>query len=95
MSSNVHGELYAFVQFSKVKDAGKLLKVVNVVCFGHFHVRAKVARFHHNVALEGKRERDEEGVREVGRANVGRKEKVVVGVEGSSRKKNVDEGEKA
>jgi len=31
----------------------------------------------------------------VGRADVGRKAKVVVGVEGSSRKKNVGEGEKA
>lgn len=31
----------------------------------------------------------------MGRADVGRKAKVVVGVEGSSRKKNVGEGEKA
>lgn len=91
---NVHGELYGFVRFSKVKDVGKLLKAMNVVCFGHFCVRAKVARFDHNVSLEGKRERDGEGVREVGREDVGRKAKVVVGVEGSGGKKNVGEGEK-
>jgi len=59
---NVHGELYGFVQFSKVKDVGKLLKVVNVVCFGHFRVRAKVARFDRNFALGGKRDRDGKGV---------------------------------
>lgn len=42
---NVNGELYGFVRYSNVRDVSKLLKAVNVVCFGNFRVQAKVARF--------------------------------------------------
>jgi len=59
---NVHGELYGFVRFSKVRDVGKLLKAVNAVCFGNFQVKAKVAHFVHSVVLVGKGELDEKGV---------------------------------
>jgi hypothetical protein len=48
---NVNGEMYGFVIFSKVKDVDKLLKAVNVVCFGNFRVRAKVARFDRSVGI--------------------------------------------
>jgi len=50
----VHGELYGFVRFLKVRDVGKLLNAVNVVCFGNFSVRAKVAHFDRSTALVGK-----------------------------------------
>jgi len=33
---NVYEENYGFVRYSKVRDVGKLLKAVNVVCFGNF-----------------------------------------------------------
>lgn len=42
---NVKGERYGFVRFSNVRDVSKLLKAVNAVCFGNFHIVAKVANF--------------------------------------------------
>ncbi|GAU25531.1 hypothetical protein TSUD_280160 [Trifolium subterraneum] len=51
---NKFGEPYGFVKFSKVKDVKKLLKALNVVYFGHFRVRARVARFDRNDAMEGR-----------------------------------------
>lgn len=42
---NVHGELYGFVRFSKVRDVGTLLKLLNAIFFGDFRVRAKMPRF--------------------------------------------------
>jgi len=42
---NVFGERYGFVRYSNVRDVGKLLKAVNAVCFGNFHIKAKVANF--------------------------------------------------
>lgn len=59
---NVHGELYGFVRFLKVKDVGKLLKEVNDVCLGNFRVRAKVACFYSSAVLVGWGECAEEGV---------------------------------
>lgn len=41
----MHGEVYGFVQYSKVCDVDKLLKAVNNMHFGQFRVRAKLARF--------------------------------------------------
>jgi len=59
---NANGEGFGFVRFSKVRDVGKLLKVVNAVCFGNYRVRAKIARFDRSVGTEGKLERDGSGV---------------------------------
>jgi hypothetical protein len=41
---NRFGEPYGFVKFSNVKDVTKLTKALNVVWFGHFRVRASVAK---------------------------------------------------
>ena len=37
---NRNGEVYGFVRYAKVRDVGKLLKVVNNVCFCQYCVRA-------------------------------------------------------
>jgi hypothetical protein len=42
---NLQGKPYSFVKFSNVRDVLKLEKALNVVCFGHFRVKASVARF--------------------------------------------------
>ncbi|GAU23620.1 hypothetical protein TSUD_386090 [Trifolium subterraneum] len=49
---NIYGEPYGFVKFSNVRNVDKLLKALNVVYFGHFRVRARVARFDRNDMLE-------------------------------------------
>ena len=54
---NFNGEIYGFVRYANVKDVGKLLKVVNVVCFRHFCVRAKVVRFDRSYLTEGRQDR--------------------------------------
>jgi len=51
---NVNGEVYGFVRYAKVCDVDKMLKVLNNVCFGQYHVRVVLARF----------DRKGEGVRE-------------------------------
>ena len=98
---NANGEVYGFVRFSKVRDVGKLLKVVNVVCFGNYRIRAIIARFDRSVRIEGKLDRDGAEVREVGKSSGGGSGVVVkkkVGDEGKivvSRgegRKQVDEG---
>jgi len=61
---NVNREIFGFVRYSKVKDFGKLLKAVNVVCFVHFRVRAKVARFDRSYVSKEKEERVGVGVRD-------------------------------
>lgn len=96
---NTNGEVYGFVRFSKVRDVGKLLKAVNVICFGNFRVWVKVARFDRSVADEGKFARDGE----VGKSSGGRGAVVVEKKAGEGGnivvlrkdgKKHVDEGEK-
>jgi hypothetical protein len=47
---NRFGEPYGFVKFSNVKDVTKMTKALNAVCFGHFRVRASVARFDRNAS---------------------------------------------
>ncbi|GAU27940.1 hypothetical protein TSUD_146550 [Trifolium subterraneum] len=49
---NKYGAPYGFVKFSNVRDVNKLSKALNAVYFGHYRVRARVARFDHNVASE-------------------------------------------
>lgn len=49
---NLNGEVYGFVQYAKVRDVDKLLKALNNVCFGQFHVRAKLARFDKRLSKE-------------------------------------------
>ncbi|GAU35790.1 hypothetical protein TSUD_56670 [Trifolium subterraneum] len=49
---NKFGAPYGFVKFSNVRDVNKLSKALNAVYFGHFRVRARVARFDRNVATE-------------------------------------------
>jgi hypothetical protein len=66
---NGNGEDYVFVRFSKVRDVGKLLKAVNVVCSGNYRVRAKIKRFDRSLGDEGKLERDGAKVREVGKSS--------------------------
>jgi hypothetical protein len=46
---NKHGQPYGFVRFSNVRDISKLNKALNVVSFGDFRVRARVARFDRNI----------------------------------------------
>jgi len=50
---NVYGEVYGFVRYAKVRDVNKLLKALNNVSFGQFHVYAKLARFDKRVPKEG------------------------------------------
>jgi len=96
---NVHGELYGFVRFSKDRDVGKLLKAVNVVCFGNFRVRAKVARFDRSTVHVGKGELDEKG--DGGRGVKGKKgeqknmEREKEGLGGNVVVKYVGKGEKS
>jgi hypothetical protein len=52
---NENGEHYGFVHYSNVRDVCKLLKAVNVVCFGHFQIKAKVATFDKSEATEVER----------------------------------------
>jgi len=65
---NVHGEYYGFVHFSKVRDVGKLSKVVNAVCFGNFRVRVRVVVLI-VVVEEGKVARENEGKSELGKSS--------------------------
>ncbi|GAU37762.1 hypothetical protein TSUD_102790 [Trifolium subterraneum] len=51
---NIYGEPYGFVKFSNVCDVNKLSKALNVVYFGHFRVRARVARFDRNDVKESR-----------------------------------------
>jgi hypothetical protein len=51
---NKQGHPYGFVRFSNVRDITKLTKALNVVCFGDFRVRARVARFDRNNATADK-----------------------------------------
>ncbi|GAU40819.1 hypothetical protein TSUD_398030 [Trifolium subterraneum] len=55
------GEPYGFVKFSNVKDITKMTNALNAVWFGHFRVRASVAKFERN---------------DVGRDRVSKQEKV-------------------
>ncbi|GAU33774.1 hypothetical protein TSUD_393360 [Trifolium subterraneum] len=54
---NVHGEVFGFVKFSKVKDVNKLSKALNTVCFGNYRVHARVASFDRKDTLEARRSR--------------------------------------
>jgi hypothetical protein len=45
---NKRGQPYGFVRFSNVRDITKLTKALNVVSFGDFCVRARIARFDRN-----------------------------------------------
>jgi hypothetical protein len=45
---NRYGEPYGFVRFSNVRDVTKMTKALNAVWFGHFRVRASVAKFDRN-----------------------------------------------
>ncbi|MCI39399.1 hypothetical protein A2U01_0060630, partial [Trifolium medium] len=47
--------------FSNVRDVNKLLKALNEVCFEHFRVQAKVARFDRQDSTELQRSRMEKG----------------------------------
>ncbi|WJX67849.1 hypothetical protein P8452_52282 [Trifolium repens] len=42
---NRFGEPYGFVKFSNVRDVSKLTKALNAVYFGHYRIRASLARF--------------------------------------------------
>jgi len=66
---NVYGERYGFVRYSNVRDVGKLLKAVNAVCFGNFHIKAKVANF--DKAATRMVENELNGSRGVGEVRVG------------------------
>lgn len=59
---NVNEEIYGFVRFSKVRDVGKLLNVVNAIYFGNFRVRASIARFDRSVVVRGNRGKEDEDV---------------------------------
>jgi hypothetical protein len=48
---NRNGEPYGFVKFLNVRDVSKMTKALNVVWFGHFRVRASVAKFERNVTM--------------------------------------------
>jgi hypothetical protein len=43
-----NGEPYGFIKFYNVRDVTKMMKALNVVFFGQFHVRASVAKFERN-----------------------------------------------
>ncbi|MCH95432.1 RNA recognition motif [Trifolium medium] len=58
---NKHGEPYGFVKFSNVRDITKLTNALNAVCFGHCHVRAKVANFDRKDANTGRNSGMEKG----------------------------------
>ncbi|MCH85674.1 sulfate transporter, partial [Trifolium medium] len=58
---NLHGEPYGFVRFSNVRDVTKLTKALNAVCFGHYRVCARVARFDRHDAMVRRRLRTEKG----------------------------------
>jgi hypothetical protein len=58
---NIHGEVYGFVKFSNVKDVNKLLKALNVVCFGNYRVQARVGRFDRNDTGDENKLRKETG----------------------------------
>jgi len=60
---NIHGKIYGFVRFSKVRDLGKLLKAVNAVWFGNFRVNARVAQFDRLATAVGQGDEKGEGVR--------------------------------
>jgi hypothetical protein len=45
---NRNGEPYGFVKFANVRDISKMTKALNAVWFGHFRVRASVAKFERN-----------------------------------------------
>ncbi|GAU39751.1 hypothetical protein TSUD_219940 [Trifolium subterraneum] len=65
---NRYGEPYSFVKFSNVRDVTKMTKALNVVWFGHFRVRASVAKFdRHDTGGVRKPEKDK--VRPVKGAN--------------------------
>jgi len=82
---NANGEVYGFVRFANVCNVSKLLKAVNDVCFGQFHVRAKVARFDRSVVKVSVR--DSEGVADEveGKKGVGEGGKKMSLVEGDKR----------
>ena len=44
-NKNMNGDVYGFVRYSKVRDVDKLLKALNNVYFGQYHVCTKLARF--------------------------------------------------
>jgi hypothetical protein len=46
---NRNGEPYGFVKFANVRDVSKMTKALNAVWFGHFRIRASVAKFERNV----------------------------------------------
>ncbi|GAU48515.1 hypothetical protein TSUD_244350 [Trifolium subterraneum] len=56
---NRFGEPYGFVKFSNVRDITKMTKALNAVWFGHFRVRATVAKFERNVTGEEGRQQME------------------------------------
>lgn len=60
-NTNMNGDVYGFVRYAKVRDVDKLLKALNNVYFGHYHVRAKLARFDKMVSKEGEAVRVIEG----------------------------------
>jgi hypothetical protein len=55
---NRFGEPYGFVKVSNVKDVTKMTKALNVVWFGHFRVRASVAKFERTDTGAGRRPED-------------------------------------
>jgi len=65
---NINGKVFGFVCYAKVRDVDKLLKALNNVCFGHYNVCAKLARFDKKVSkvVEEVKEREGEGVKAVG-----------------------------
>ncbi|GAU30969.1 hypothetical protein TSUD_63800 [Trifolium subterraneum] len=60
---NRFGEPYGFVKFSNVRDITKMTKALNDVWFGHFRVRAKVAKFERNdVGKDGRLQKEKVGL---------------------------------
>ncbi|GAU42656.1 hypothetical protein TSUD_398610 [Trifolium subterraneum] len=56
---NWYGEPYGFVKFSNVRDVTKMTKALNAVWFGHFRVRASVAKFdRHDTGKDRRPEKD-------------------------------------
>lgn len=66
---NKQGHIYGFVRYTNVRDAEKLLKAVNNITIGQFHVWAKFARFGRK-PLEVVEPRGSEGVRGKGVAKM-------------------------
>jgi len=87
---NVNGEVYGFVRYAKVSDMIKLLKALNNVSFGQFHVCAKLERFDKRVPKEGEAGRVREG-------EEGKVEGKVTGAGGRrvTTERKVPEGEKS